>query len=123
MTDENGDDVRLKKGAHVNVTVPTEPKGPMNKNKLSKRVITVGLRKLHGWTVVKGSLHRMFEFKDFTQAFGFMKRVALAANRMDHHPDWSNAYNKVTIDLSTHSAGGLTKNDFELAQKIQKIHG
>jgi 4a-hydroxytetrahydrobiopterin dehydratase len=52
-----------------------------------------------------------------------MKRVALAADRMDHHPDWSNAYNKVTIDLSTHSVGGLTKNDFELAGKIQKIHG
>ncbi len=65
----------------------------------------------------------MFEFKDFTQAFGFMKRVALAADRMNHHPDWSNEYNKVTIDLSTHSAGGITENDFELAGKIQKIHG
>jgi 4a-hydroxytetrahydrobiopterin dehydratase len=95
----------------------------MNKNKLSKRQITAELRTLHGWTLSKGSLHRVFEFKDFTQAFGFMKRVALAANRMDHHPDWSNVYNKVTIDLSTHSAGGLTKNDFELVQKIQKIHG
>ena len=73
--------------------------------------------------MAKGSRHRVFDFKDFTQAFGFMKRVALAANRMDHHPDWSNAYNKVTIDLSTHSVGGLTKNDFELARKIQKIHG
>jgi 4a-hydroxytetrahydrobiopterin dehydratase len=65
--------------------------------------------------VVKGNPHRMFEFKDFTQAFGFMKRVALAADRMDHHPDWSNAYNKVTMDLSTNSAGGITENDFELA--------
>jgi 4a-hydroxytetrahydrobiopterin dehydratase len=95
----------------------------MNKNKLSKREITAEQRKLHGWAVVKGSLHRTFEFKDFKQAFGFMKRVALAADRMDHHPDWSNAYNKVTIDLSTHSAGGLTKSDFELARQIQKIHG
>jgi len=95
----------------------------MNKNKLSKREIAAGLRKLHGWAVVKGSLHRMFEFKDFTEAFGFMKRVALAANRMDHHPDWSNSYNKVTVDLSTHSAGGLTKNDFELAGRIQEIYG
>jgi 4a-hydroxytetrahydrobiopterin dehydratase len=67
--------------------------------------------------------HPCSKLDDFTQAFGFMKRVALAANRMDHHPDWSNAYNKVTIDLSTHSAGGLTINDFELATKIQKIHG
>ena len=52
-----------------------------------------------------------------------MQRVALAADKMNHHPNWSNAYNKVIIDLSTHSAGGLTKDDFELARKIQKIHG
>ena len=71
----------------------------------------------------EGSLHRVFEFKDFMQAFGFMTRVALAAEKMDHHPDWSNVWNKVTIDLSTHSAGGLTKNDFDLAEKIQQIHG
>jgi 4a-hydroxytetrahydrobiopterin dehydratase len=96
---------------------------PMSGGKLSKQEIAAGLCKLDGWTVVKGSLHRMFEFKDFTQAFGFMKRVALAADRMDHHPVWSNTYNKVTVDLSTHSAGGLTKKDFELAGKIQTIHG
>lgn len=95
----------------------------MNKEKLSRREIAAGLRTLRGWSVVKGNLHRLFKFKDFTQAFGFMKRVALAADRMDHHPDWSNAYNKVTIDLSTHSANGLTASDFELAGKIQKIHG
>jgi 4a-hydroxytetrahydrobiopterin dehydratase len=95
----------------------------MSKGKLSKQEIAAGLSKLTGWKVVKGNLHRMFAFKDFTQAFAFMKRVALAADRMDHHPDWSNAYNKVAIDLSTHSAGGLTKKDFELAGKIQTIHG
>ena len=95
----------------------------MSRGKLSRQDITAGLRTLDGWRVVKGRLHRMFEFKDFRQAFGFMKRVALAADRIDHHPDWSNAYNKVTVNLSTHSAGGLTKNDFELAGKIQKIHG
>ena len=90
--------------------------------KLTKQQVEADLQKLNGWSVVGGNLHRVFEFKDFTQAFGFMKRVALAADRMDHHPDWSNAYNKVTIDLSTHSAGGLTKNDFELAGKIQTIY-
>jgi len=94
----------------------------MGKGKLSKQEIAAGLNKLDGWRVVKGNLHRVFEFKDFKRAFGFMKRVALVADRMDHHPDWSNAYNKVTIDLSTHSAGGLTENDFALAGKIQKIH-
>ena len=95
----------------------------MSSGRLSKQQVASGLGRLKGWGVAKGNLHRMFEFKDFTQAFGFMKRVALAADRMDHHPDWSNAYNKVTIDLSTHSAGGITENDFELASKIQKIHG
>jgi 4a-hydroxytetrahydrobiopterin dehydratase len=96
----------------IKLKVPEGTGGPMSRGKLSKQEIAAGLYKLDGWSVVKGNLHRMFEFKDFTQAFGFMKRVALAADRMDHHPDWSNAYNKVTVDLSTHSAGGVTKNDF-----------
>jgi 4a-hydroxytetrahydrobiopterin dehydratase len=94
----------------------------MSRGKLSKQEIAAGLSRLDGWHLVKGNLHRIFEFKNFTQAFRFMKRVALVADRMDHHPDWSNAYNKVTIDLSTHSVGGLTKNDFELAGGIQKIY-
>ena len=94
----------------------------MSSEKLSTKEIRTGLCHLDGWSLVKGNLHRTFEFKDFKQAFVFMKRVALAADRMDHHPNWSNVYNKVTINLSTHSAGGLTKNDFELAGKIQKIH-
>ena len=89
--------------------------------KVIDKEIRTGLCNLDGWSLVKGNLHRTFEFKDFKQAFVFMKRVAVAADRMDHHPNWSNAYNKVTINLSTHSAGGLTKNDFELAAKIQKI--
>jgi 4a-hydroxytetrahydrobiopterin dehydratase len=107
----------------IKLKLPLGTGGHMSRGKLSKQEIAAGLRKLNGWSVVKGNLHRVFEFKDFKQAFGFMKRVALAADRMNHHPDWSNAYNKVTVDLSTHSAGGLTKNDFELAGKIQKIHG
>jgi 4a-hydroxytetrahydrobiopterin dehydratase len=98
-------------------------RGPMSRGKLSKQAVAAGLSKLEGWRLVKGNLHRIFEFENFTQAFRFMKRVAFVADRMDHHPDRSNAYNKVTINLSTHSVGGLTKNDFELAGDIQKIHG
>jgi 4a-hydroxytetrahydrobiopterin dehydratase len=90
--------------------------------KLSEQEISVELRKLGGWTVLNGNLHRVFEFQDFSRAFAFMTRVALAAEKMDHHPDWSNSWNKVTVDLRTHSAGGLTKNDFDLAAKIQQIH-
>jgi 4a-hydroxytetrahydrobiopterin dehydratase len=90
--------------------------------KLSAQQIAGDLQNLEGWSVESGNLHRVFEFKDFAQAFAFMTRVALAAEKMDHHPDWSNSWNKVTVDLSTHSAGGLTRNDFDLAGKIQLIY-
>jgi 4a-hydroxytetrahydrobiopterin dehydratase len=93
----------------------------MRRGKLSKQEIASGMCMLDGWSVVKGHLHCVFEFKDFTQAFRFMKRVALAADRMDHHPDWSNAITR-SLSLSTHSAGGLTKSDIDLAGKIQTIY-
>jgi 4a-hydroxytetrahydrobiopterin dehydratase len=93
----------------------------MAATKLSESEISTELRKLSGWSMANGNLHRVFEFKDFPAAFGFMTRVAMAAEKMDHHPDWSNSWNKVTVDLSTHSAGGVTKNDFELAGKMQQI--
>jgi len=95
----------------------------MAATKLAETEIAAELGKLKGWTIANGNLHRVFEFKDFSAAFGFMARVALAAEKMDHHPDWSNSWNKVTVDLSTHSAGGLTKNDFELAGKMQHFYG
>src|SRR5437879_12498325 len=89
--------------------------------KVNDPEIAAELNKLKVLTVQQGKLHRVFEFRDFSQAFGFMTQVALAAEAMGHHPDWSNAWNKVTIDLTTHSAGGLTTNDFGLAAKIQQI--
>ena len=95
----------------------------MGATKLSTQEISAELAKLPGWSVEDGKLRRVFEFRDFTQAFGFMSQVALAAEKMDHHPDWSNSWNKVVIELTTHSAGGLTKNDFGLAARIQQIFG
>ena len=89
--------------------------------KLDPQQIAAELAKLPGWSIESGSLHRVFEFKDFNAAFGFMTRVALAAEKMDHHPDWSNAWNKVVVNLVTHSAGGLTTNDFQLAAKMQQV--
>ena len=97
--------------------------GSMAATKLSDKDISAEMPKLAGWRVVNGNLHRVFEFKDFSAAFGFMTRAAIAAEKMNHHPDWSNSWNKVTVDLCTHSAGGLTKNDFELATKMQEIFG
>ena len=91
--------------------------------KLSEKEVFAELEKLPGWSIAQGKLHRVFEFRDFRQAFAFMTGVALAAEALNHHPDWSNSWNKVVIDLMTHSAGGLTKNDFELAGQIQKIPG
>jgi 4a-hydroxytetrahydrobiopterin dehydratase len=93
----------------------------MTVTKLSEKEIAAELQNIPGWSVAEEKLHRVFEFADFRQAFSFMTAVALAAEAMNHHPDWSNVWNKVTIDLNTHSAGGITKNDFALAGQIQAI--
>jgi len=93
----------------------------MGREKLSEQEIAAEAAKLPGWSVAAGKLRRTFTFKDFSEAWGFMSRVALAAEKMDHHPDWSNVWNRVTIELSTHDAGGLTKNDFALAAKINTL--
>jgi 4a-hydroxytetrahydrobiopterin dehydratase len=78
---------------------------------------------LPGWSVIDGKLHRELEFEDFPAAFAFMTCVALAAEKADHHPDWSNSWNRVVIDLVTHSAGGITENDLALAQRIGELAG
>jgi 4a-hydroxytetrahydrobiopterin dehydratase len=74
-----------------------------------------------GWTIVHGALHRELEFSDFSEAFGFMTRVALAAEKLDHHPDWSNSWNRVVIDVVSHQAGGLTPMCFDLAEAIERV--
>ncbi|MBZ5526664.1 MAG: 4a-hydroxytetrahydrobiopterin dehydratase [Acidobacteriia bacterium] len=91
--------------------------------KLSAGEIQERLGKLAGWSLAGGKLRREFACKDFSEAFGKMARVALAAESMNHHPDWSNCWNRVTVELSTHSAGGLTELDFTLAAKISGIFG
>jgi 4a-hydroxytetrahydrobiopterin dehydratase len=71
-----------------------------------------------GWSMVEGRLHRDFEFADFAQAWAFMERVAAECERLDHHPDWSNSWNRVVIDLVSHDAGRVTSRDRELAAAI-----
>lgn len=93
----------------------------MRAQKLSEEEIASRLAALEGWSLVNGKLHRAFECKDFVAAFGCMTRVALVAEAMNHHPEWSNVWNKVTVDLSTHSIGGISQLDFELAAKIAQI--
>jgi len=80
------------------------------------------IKELDGWKIVDNQLSKEFKFKGFIQAFGFMTEVAIKAETMDHHPEWSNVYNRVTINLSTHSEGGITILDKELAMKIDNIN-
>jgi len=79
------------------------------------------LKELKAWNFLNGRLSKEFKFKNFNQAFGFMTQVAIAAEVMDHHPEWSNVYNKVEVNLVTHSEGGITMLDIELANKIENI--
>ena len=78
---------------------------------------------LPGWSPVSGreAIERSYRFRDFSEAWGFMNRVALLAESQSHHPDWSNVYNRVRIELSTHDAGGLTENDVKLAHAINAL--
>ena len=76
---------------------------------------------LPGWSIVEGHLRRELRFKDFSEAFAFMTRVALIAEQRNHHPDWSNVYNRVTIDLWTHDAGGITDSDVKFAQAVSAL--
>src|SRR5215468_11489293 len=87
--------------------------------KLSESELQSALKELKGWSLADGKLHKEFKFADFIHAFGFMATAALAIEKMNHHPEWTNVYNRVTVDLTTHDSGGITKNDVELAQLLE----
>lgn len=93
--------------------------------KLAPAALTSALSGLGHWTHDAGAdaISRKFRFENFVEAFGFMARVALLAEKAGHHPDWSNSYNEVTITLSTHDAGGLSQKDIDLARAIDTIAG
>jgi 4a-hydroxytetrahydrobiopterin dehydratase len=95
----------------------------MPAKKLTGDEIQALMVKAKGWSVVNGKLHRAFECKDFVTAFGNMTRVALIAESMNHHPEWFNVWNKVVIDLTTHSVNGISDYDFALAEKINAVFG
>ncbi len=92
-------------------------------HKLSDEQIKQELAKLNGWTVANGKLNRTFEFKDFNEAFGFMTRVAMEVEKINHHPEWFNVYNKVKIELVTHVLNGISNYDFKLANIINRLAG
>jgi 4a-hydroxytetrahydrobiopterin dehydratase len=89
--------------------------------KLSEKEIKEQVAGLDGWKVVSGKVNKTFEFNDFVQAFGFMTRVAMEAEKMNHHPEWFNVYNRVKIDLVTHDVSGISNYDIKLAETIDRI--
>lgn len=88
---------------------------------LSNKQLNECLEDLDGWSIENEKLSKTFKFSSFIQAFGFMTQVAITSETIDHHPEWSNIYNRVEINLVTHSEGGITKLDIELAIKIDSI--
>jgi 4a-hydroxytetrahydrobiopterin dehydratase len=100
--------------------MPTQKTGPTRLTDAERATLATTLP---AWALRDDGLaiHREFKFKDFSAAWGFMARVAMAAEKLDHHPEWSNVWNKVEITLSTHDAGGLTGNDVALAKAIDAL--
>ncbi len=88
---------------------------------LTQAELEKGLAVMDGWTFEDNSIHTSFEFENFKDAFSVMTRIAFEAERLNHHPDWSNVYNTLNISLSTHDAGGVTQKDFELAKIIDEL--
>ena len=89
--------------------------------KLSDQEVASAVSSLAEWSVQNGKLHRELKFPDFIHAFGFMATAAIAIEKRDHHPEWANVYNRVTIDLVTHDAGGITQADVDLARLLDQI--
>lgn len=88
---------------------------------LSAAELESALGQLPGWSLQSGKLHREYKFRSFVEAFGFMSSVALVAEALGHHPEWFNVYNRVTIDLTTHDAGGITHLDVDLARRANEL--
>ena len=89
--------------------------------KLSETEITEELKKIEGWAIKDNKLHKEFQFDSFNQVFGFMTRAAMEIEKMNHHPEWFNVYNRITVDLTTHDAGGITNNDINLARILNSL--
>jgi len=89
--------------------------------KLNEEGISARLSELPGWSIANHKLRREFKFGSFVEAFGFMTSAAIESEKMNHHPEWFNVYNKVVVELTTHDAGGITDLDFELARKMNNL--
>ena len=94
---------------------------PAHAEKLDAAAIAAALEELEGWSIDGGKLYREFRFANFSEAFGFMTRAALAAETANHHPEWFNVYNRVRVHLTTHDAGGITRKDVDLASYMNTL--
>ncbi|URK86798.1 4a-hydroxytetrahydrobiopterin dehydratase [Rhizobium sp. RCAM05350] len=94
----------------------------MKQEKLAKETVAENLHKMEGWVLAEDglSIWKAFRFKSFVEAFGFMTECAISAEKLDHHPEWFNVYNKVDVTLTTHDSQGLTELDFKLAAKMDR---
>jgi 4a-hydroxytetrahydrobiopterin dehydratase len=101
--------------------VPSQSPSMAAPAKLPSAELNAALTKLGGWSIQNDKLHRQFEFKSFVEAFGFMSSSALVAESMGHHPEWFNVYNRVTVDLTSHDAGGITQKDVDLATRMNEL--
>jgi 4a-hydroxytetrahydrobiopterin dehydratase len=90
--------------------------------KLNQQELSTSLEQISGWEVRNEKLHREFKFADFAHAFGFMTTAAIFIEKMNHHPEWFNVYKKVSVDLTTHDAGGITEKDVKLARLLDSIY-
>ena len=88
---------------------------------LDESALAEAVAGLDGWSVVDGKLHKEFVFRNFVEAFGFMTKAAICAERANHHPEWFNVYKKVRVDLTTHEAGGITQYDVDLADEMNRL--
>jgi 4a-hydroxytetrahydrobiopterin dehydratase len=93
------------------------------RRKMTEAEVQSALERLPGWSLQDAKLHREYKFADFAHAFGFMATAAVLIEKMNHHPEWANVYNRVTVDLTTHDAGGVTARDTELARLLEDLSG
>lgn len=93
----------------------------MARQKLDEQELGLALKQLSGWEIKQEKLHRDYKFPDFAHAFGFMATAAVLIEKRNHHPEWLNVYNRVSVDLTTHDSGGITRHDVELATLLDSI--
>ena len=93
----------------------------MAAQKLTPEELEAALKALHGWSIENEKLHREYRFPDFAHAFGFMTTAAIEIEKRNHHPEWSNVYNRVTVDLTTHDSKGITQKDVDLAHLLEQL--